>query len=169
MTILKNIVITKVFQKDIPKLKIVLQENIPEEDEVKLILSYLKGLKDRDGRIRKYFLAKSKTGKILGCMAYAKPDSDLKKYFKVYSKNSVELLNCFVSKKYQGYGVGTNLFLKICDEIKKQNVEKLLVQSGPWYKTSWKFYDKVFDKCIGNFIGKYDGIADAKVWMKFLR
>ena len=101
---LKNILITKVFQKDIPKLQIILQENIPEENEVKLILSYLRGLKDKDGRIRKYFLAKNKTGKILGCMAYAKPDSDLKKYFKVHSKNSVELLNCFVSKKYQGYG-----------------------------------------------------------------
>lgn len=168
MMTLKNIIITRAFQKDILGLEKVLRENISDENEINIILSYLNGVKDKEGRIRKYFLAKNVVGQILGCMAYAKPDSDLQKYFKINSKNSAELLNCFISKKFQGRGIGTNLLQAVCDEIKKQGKEKLLVQSGPWYKASWKFYEKVFDKNIGYIIGKYEGIADSKVWIKFL-
>lgn len=166
---LKNIITTKIFKKDILELEKILRENILEENEINIILSYLNGAKDKEGRKRKYFLSKNTASQILGCMAYAKPDSDLQKCFKINSKNSAELLNCFISNKFQGHGVGTSLFQAVCDEIKKQGKEKLLVQSGPWYKTSWKFYDKVFDKYLGNVIGKYDGIADAKVWIKSLK
>lgn len=139
------------------------------EAEVEMIQSYMRGISDSEGKARKFFVASGSDGEVLGCMAYSCPDADMLRHFSTSSDESVEVLNAFVSSKvYRGRGVGKALFRRICEEAKAEGKKMVLVHSGPRYKNSWGFYDKVCDENKGFLVGKYGEGGDAKTWLKRL-
>ena len=164
----KEKITTKICPSDILIIAEILNENHLGENEILSILSYVEGGLDFENRKRKYFLIKLGSQQTIGFAAYAKPDFDLQKKFKTNPRNSAELLNFFILKKFQGQGFGKKLFDFMCEDAKKDGKKFLYVQSGPWYKKSWIFYERNFDKFVGEIINKYDKKVNAKAWLKIL-
>lgn len=139
-------------------------------DEIASIKGYMRGEKDEYGRTRTYVVAKDQTGKVLGCMAYAVPDPDMVKHFHLENTvESIELLNAFVSPEiFRGGGVGRKLLNAICEAGLQEAKKQLLIHSGPRYKESWGFYDKLTDESCGFIENKYGEGRHAKTWRKQL-
>ncbi|MBN1162187.1 GNAT family N-acetyltransferase [Patescibacteria group bacterium] len=170
-----NIRTRKLVENDIQYLKPVLKQHIRDRDtgevvenEVEDVISYMKGAQDAESRVRTYYVAEI-NDKVIGCMAYAEPDKDMRKHFGENSSKSVELLNAFVSvDHYRGKGVGKMLLKAVLHDTKSKGYEYLLVCSGPRYKQSWGFYDRFFDENTGFIKEKYGRDGDAKTWIKKL-
>ncbi len=163
---------------DIDQLEPILRQHVRDrdtgeilEDEISEIKGYMCGTADKDeGRTRKYLVAKDLTGRVVGCMAYSIPDRDMIKHFDTTKEESSELLNAFVDKEFfRGKGVGRKLFNAICEQVKSEGKSKLLINSGPRYKASWGFYDKVCDENAGFIKEKYGEGGDANTWVKNLQ
>lgn len=162
-------------EADISQLEPILIEHVRDsetgeilQDEINEIKEYMKGAADKDGRQRTYLVAKDIEGRVVGCMAYAEPDSDMLRHFNTTPDESAELLNAFVSSEvYRGGGIGRKLFEAICNTARQAGKGQLLINSGPRYEASWGFYDKVCDESCGFIKGKYNGF-DAKTWRKSL-
>lgn len=134
--------------------------------EIASIKGYMRGEKDEYGRTRTYLVAKDEPGRLLGCMAYAVPDPDMIEHFKLDdSNNCIELLNAFVSSDiYRGGGVGRKLLEAVCEAGKNEGKKQLLIHSGPRYKESWGFYDKITDEQTDFILNKYGKGRHAKTW-----
>ena len=119
-------------------------------------------------RQRQFFVATDQRGKILGCAAISIPDQKMLKHFRLFSKNTRELLNAFVGRENFGKGIGRALFDAACSAAGSSGATTLVLNSGPRYKESWGFYDKVCGSSCG-FIKDYFGAGrDAKTWRKSL-
>lgn len=162
---------------DIASLEPVLREHICDlntgevvESEINLVLGYMRGGLDSAGRLRLYYVACDIFGNAFACMAISAPDTFMSTHFGTNITESVELLNAFVrSDRMRGQGIGRALFNAICMHGRTNNARYLLVNSGPRYKTSWDFYDRIFDSAHG-FIENYYGPArHAKTWKKDLQ
>lgn len=173
-----TIEISELKESDIEQLQPILETHVrnrnePHEilwDEIAEIKSHMKGGKDDYGRTRKYLVARDETGKVWGCMAYSTPDPDMIKHFDIADpENKAELLNAFVSSDvFRGGGVGRKLFNAICDDAKQNGKDTLVIHSGPRYKKSWGFYDKMCGGSQGMIIEKYGKGGDAMTWKKVL-
>lgn len=139
-------------------------------DEIDAIKGYMRGELDEYGRSRKYLVAKTLSGEVIGCMAYSTPDPDMINHFQLTNPNdSIELLNAFVSPKvFRGGGVGRKLLDAICEAGRQEGKNQLLIHSGPRYIDSWGFYDKMTDREAGFIIDKYGEGRHAKTWVKGL-
>ena len=127
----------------------------------------MRGGTDEYGRIRKYIVARDETGKVWGCMAYSTPDPDMVAHFQIGSDSATELLNAFVSSEiFRGGGVGKKLFDVICDAAKLEGYKSLVINSGPRYKKSWGFYDKMCEGNSGLIVEKYGKGGDAMTWRR---
>lgn len=177
-------------QKHIEELEPVIREYVRDrntgeivESEIDEIKKYMRGEEeviDKEKNItrkRIFSVALDNRGKAIGCMAYSDPDLQMVKHFEDILKmdsreqheKCVELLNAFVSKESaRGKGVGKKLFESICDNVKSIGKDIVLVNSGPRYKASWEFYDKIGMQRQGSIIGKYGEGGDAMTWIKRL-
>lgn len=172
-----SVEIKPLIQEDIAELEPILVEHVRDsdtgevlQDEINAIKGYMQGEKDEYGRTRTYLVAKDATGKVLGCTAYSEPDPDMLKHFATTPQYSVELLNNFVSSEvFRGGGVGRKLFTAICEEARKLGKKLLVVNSGPRYKDSWGFYDRMCDKSAGLLPDKFGKGRYAKTWKKALQ
>lgn len=169
--------ISPLISSDIDQLEPILRQHVRDRDtgeilegEIAEIKGYMQGEADKDeGRTRKYLVAKDLAGRVVGCMAYSTPDRDMLKHFNTTKEESVELLNAFVANEvFRGGGVGRKLFNAICEQVKREGKKQLLVNSGPRYKASWGFYDKVCDENTGFIKEKYGKNGDANTWIKYL-
>lgn len=171
-----EISILPLVEEDIPYLEPILRQHVRDrntgvivEEELQAIKEYMLGALDECGRKRSYLVAKTAEGEVLGCMAYAVPDPDMLAHFQADPGNSVELLNAFVDQEvYRGSGVGRKLFEAVCQEAKSSGMTQLLIHSGPRYKASWGFYDKMCGENQGMLIEKYGQGGDAMTWKKAL-
>jgi GNAT superfamily N-acetyltransferase len=164
---------------DIAALAPVLRQHIRDlhsgavvESEVQAIMGYMEGSSDTGGRQRRYLVATAATGTVLACMAWAPPDALMAQHFAatgVADGSAVELLNAFVASAHLGgKGIGRALFDAICAQARDAGAAWLLVNSGPRYRHSWGFYDRVGDSSHG-FIDNYYGPGrHAKTWRKAL-
>ena len=164
-------------QDDITSLTLILREHIRDlhsgdivEAEVQAVISYMHGMLDALGRTRCYLVAVDHGGQVLGCMAMAKPDPKMSRHLTTGDTPTVELLNAFVNNRYlRGQGVGLALFSALCEVAATDGAHYLIVNSGPRYRNSWGFYDRVCDSSHG-FIENYYGTSrHAKTWKKKLR
>lgn len=175
-----TIEISELRESDIPQLQPILETHVRDRftgeiitKEVEEIKSHMRGGVDEYRRKRKYLVARDETGKVWGCMAYATPDPDMVKHFGIENPdNEAELLNAFVSAEvFRGGGVGKKIFEAICKDAKENGRKNLFIHSGPRYKKSWGFYDKMCGENHGLIIAKYgyapDGTPnDAMTWKK---
>lgn len=170
------IVVEPLREDDIDRLEPILREYVRDRNTSEIVITeiddikrYMRGGEDEERRARKYFVARNDSGKVLGCMAYSRPDKDMLRHFNTTADESAELLNAFVAPSVsRGKGIGRKLFEVICNAAKKEGKEYLLVNSGPRYRTSWGFYDKMCDESGGFIVGKYGKGGDAKTWRKRL-
>ncbi|MFL9877153.1 GNAT family N-acetyltransferase [Herbaspirillum rhizosphaerae] len=167
--------------EDIAALTPVLREHVRDlhsgqvvESEVNAIQSYMQGAADEFGRTRRYLVAFNAEGTAIGCMALAVPEERMAQHFAGITgapgTTSVELLNAFVATAYlRGQGIGRMLLEAICRMGAADGAHTLLINSGPRYRHSWAFYDRVCDSSHG-FIDDYYGEGrHAKTWLKDLR
>ncbi|MBU0975027.1 hypothetical protein KKD03_04995 [Patescibacteria group bacterium] len=172
-----QIEVTPLIEPDIDQFDSILRQHVWDrytrqilEDEIASIKGYMRGEADEYGRKRKYIVAKTPSGQVVGCMAFSSPDPDMVTHFHdIDPEESVELLNAFVdSKVFRGGGVGRKLFEGICNTAKAEGKKYLLVHSGPRYKASWGFYDHLCDENRGFIVEKYGRGGDANTWLKRL-
>lgn len=172
-----GITISPLNESDIEQFDSILRQHVRDRDtgeiiekEIANIKGYMRGIPDEDeDRIRKYLVARTADGRVVGCMAYSTPDKDMVNHFKDVDPNqSAELLNAFVdSELFRGGGVGKKLFNAICDVVRAGGKKYLLINSGPRYKESWGFYDRVGEN-RGFIKEKYGKDGDANTWIKYL-
>jgi hypothetical protein len=140
------------------------------ESEVAAIQDYMRGGADNEERKRHFLVAHNVDGNPIGCMAVSEPDREMKIHFNTNADESLELLNVFVDSAHLGgKGVGKALFMAACDYAFRLGTRCLLVNSGPRYKNSWGFYDRVCDSSHGFIEHKYGEGRHAKTWRKVLR
>ena len=173
-----GITINPLNESDIEQFDSILRQHVRDRDtgeilekEIANIKGYMRGIPDEGGgRIRKYLVAKTADGEVVGCMAYSTLDKDMVNHFKDVDPNqAAELLNAFVdSELFRGGGVGKKLFDAICDVVRAEGKKYLLINSGPRYKRSWGFYDRMSSKNKGFIKGKYGKGGDANTWIKYL-
>ncbi len=172
---MEGLVIRSLEQRDIIDLEPVLREHVKDRDtgeiveqEIQDIKSYMQGDLDTEECRRTYLVAEHE-GTAVGCIAYTTPDKDMRKHFSDTYVNSAELVNAFVSSEYShGKGVGKALFQRLCNKAKAAGFDYILLNSGPRYKASWGFYDRVCDGNKGFIVGKFGEGGDAKTWYKKL-
>lgn len=163
--------------KDIDKLKPILEAHVRDDEtresiqaEIDEIQAYMHGGKDRFGRIRKYFVARDDKQNILGCVAITEPEPIMLSHFSTTPDESMELVNAFVSDSvFRGGGVGKALFNTACNFAKEKGKKQIILNSGPRYKKSWGFYDRVYDQNRGFLIDHYGKGRSAKTWAKVLK
>ena len=169
-------------ERDIAALDSILREHVRDlhsgavvENEVDAIKTYMQGAADEFGRTRRYLVACNAEGRTIACMALSAPEARMALHFtegtarSASNAASVELLNAFVATAVRGQGVGRMLFEAICGFGAADGAGCLLVNSGPRYRHSWAFYDRVCDGSHG-FINDYYGEGrHAKTWKKALR
>ena len=166
-------------ERDIATLDAILREHVRDlhsgavvDSEVQAIQGYMQGAMDDAGRVRRYLVAceENEAGKVVGCMALSVPDHRMTQHFGNDAAFAVELLNAFVASSHlHGKGVGRQLFTAMCTSGAADGARYLLVNSGPRYRRSWAFYDRVCDSSHG-FIDDYYGEGrHAKTWKKALR
>ncbi|MDB5992845.1 MAG: hypothetical protein JWQ10_4248 [Herbaspirillum sp.] len=163
--------------EDIPSLEPILREHILDlitgevvEEEVRSVLAYMQGAPDLLDRIREYQVACDASGQVIACMAISKPDPRMSRHFAISETDAIELLNAFVrSDHLRGKGVGRALLDAVCTQGQVRNAIYLLVNSGPRYKHSWGFYDRVCDTSHGFIEHYYGNTRHAKTWKKDLR
>lgn len=165
--------ISELKESDIKQLELILEEHVRDRnthkivcDEITEIKSYISGGRDNYGRTRKYLVARDENGKVWGCMAYSIPDPDMVKHFNIEDVDkSAELLNAFVSSEVsRGGGIGKKIFEAICHDAKENGKKLMVINSGPRYKKSWGFYDKMCKGNNGFIIEKYGNGGDAMTW-----
>lgn len=170
-----QITICPLKEVDIEKLDVVLRQHVRDwetkdilENEIQDIKNYMQGQKDKEGRNRKYIVARTSDGRVLGCMGYTDPDIDMITHFSdIPPDDTVELVNAFVdSEVFRSGGVGRRLFEAICDIAGIQGKKFVTINSGPRYRDSWGFYDKMCDENRGFIIGKFGPGRDANTWLK---
>lgn len=166
--------------RDIDTLEPVLREHVRDlhsgavvDSEVAAIKTYMQGAADEDGRSRSYLVVVDGDDKAIACMALAVPERRMAAHFAEVLQDdvdrSVELLNAFVASAHLGgKGVGRMLLTAICALGAAQGAHTLLVNSGPRYRHSWAFYDRVCDSSHG-LIDDYYGLGrHAQTWKKAL-
>lgn len=172
-----QIEVTPLVESDIDQFDSILRQHVWDrytrqilEEEIASIKGYMGGKTDEYGRRRQYLVAKTSSGKVVGCMAFSSPDPDMvAHFFDTDPEESVELLSAFVDRQvYRGGGVGHQLFESICNTAKSEGKKYLLVHSGPRYKASWGFYDHLCDENRGFIVEKYGKGGDANTWLKRL-
>jgi len=164
-------------EPDIAALDAILRDHVRDlhsgaivDSEIQAIHGYMQGMPDETGRGRRYQVVSDDEGRVLGCMALARPESRMAQHFgAAVAGTAVELLNAFVASSHlHGKGVGRLLFSRLCEMGATEGAAYLLVNSGPRYRRSWGFYDRVCDSSHG-FIDDYYGAGrHAKTWMKAL-
>lgn len=172
-----QILVGPLTDSDITQLDSILLQHVKDRNtgeivysEIEAIKGYMKGESDEYGRVRHYLVARLPDGTVLGCMAYSVPDPDMIAHFQADPDTSSELLNAFVMEDvFRGGGVGRKLFDAVCQMVTSEGKNQLLVHSGPRYKKSWGFYDRMCDESDGFIIGKYGKGGDAKTWRKSLK
>ena len=171
-----KITVEELVEEDINLLEPILRQHVRDlfthevvETEVLAIQDYMRGAADSSGRVRHYLVAHAENQKAIGCMAISAPDVDMADHFATDAAESAELLNVFVDANYlNGKGIGKALFEAACAYASRHGVRYLLVNSGPRYKSSWGFYDRVCDSSHGFIQHKYGAGRHAKTWKKRL-
>ena len=166
---------------DIASLEPILRQHILDlhsgevvETEVQAVIAYMRGAIDTAGRRRRYLVActAEHEAQPLACMAWAAPDALMTRHFAalgITTDTAVELLNAFVASDYLGgNGVGRFLFTAICAHAAAVGAQQLIVNSGPRYRQSWGFYDRVCDSSHGLIDNYYGNGRHAKTWLKKL-
>lgn len=173
-----GITISPLVESDIEALDPILRQHVRDRDTGKIVEKEIANIKrcmrglpgEDEDRIRKYLVAKTADGRVVGCMAYSSPDGDMVRHFRdIDSTQAAELLNAFVdSGLFRGGGIGKKLFDAVCDVVKAEDKKYLLINSGPRYRGSWGFYDRVCSENRGFITEKYGKDGDANTWIKFL-
>ncbi len=175
-------------EADIEDLEIVLRQHTRDsktgevlEDEIESAKGYMRGVaevvdeENKKTRMRQYLVARNDLGKAIGCMAYAELEPQILEHFEKnlniskeeLREKSLELLGAFVSRDvFRGNGVGRKLFDSICDVAKMQGKDRVIICSGPRYKDSWGFYDKMGAVRSGSLADKFGEGIDAVTWVK---
>lgn len=164
-------------KEDVNKLKPILETHVRDSEtgewiqtEVDEIQTYMRGEKDKFGRTRKYFVAKDDKRNILGCIGITQPEPAMLSHFSTTPDESMELVNAFVSDSvFRGGGVGKELFNAACNFAKMDGKKQIILNSGPRYKKSWGFYDRVCDESKGFLVDHYGKGRHAKTWIKLLK
>jgi ribosomal protein S18 acetylase RimI-like enzyme len=172
-----KVTVERLVEEDINLLEPILRQHVRDlythevvEAEVLAIQDYMRGIVDSSGRVRHYLVAHSENQKAIGCMAISIPDVDMTEHFGTDAVESAELLNIFVDTNYLGgKGVGKALFEAACVYASSYGMRYLLVNSGPRYRSSWGFYDRVCDSSHGFIQHKYGAGRHAKTWKKRLQ
>ena len=140
------------------------------EDELAEISRCLHGSPDIDGRELSFLVATNSEGTVVGCAAHCDPTDFVRKHFGLGKGEARELLYLYVSADAsKGQGIGRSLVESLCRRLRAKGFSKLVVCSGPRYRTAWGFYDKVFDAGAGEIAMVYpDGTVKAKTWIKYL-
>lgn len=150
-------------EEDLPFVKEVLEmwlrsmftrEIIPEEVEADM--GFLKGSLNGSNE-RKYWVAQTEDGKVIGVMGLTKPKEELMPFKQ--TERPIELVNAYVDKDYRkGRGVGTALLNTLQNFARESGYTEILLESGPRYgKTGHPFYDKREFTRVGileNFYGR---------------
>ena len=171
------ITVEELKEVDIVLLDPILREHVRDsetgeiiEEEIEEIKGYMRGNTDEYGRIRKYIVAKNAEGEMLGFMGLTIPDPDLISLYSTTSQESSELVNAFVSSAvFRGGGIGIKLFNEACEIVRQEGKKQVLLSSGPRYRESWGFYDKVCDARGGILVNKFGPGRDAHTWRKNLK
>lgn len=172
-----NFTVRRLLEADIHQLEPILRQHVRDRDtgeivekEVKDIFDYMHGKLDKYFRRRIYFVAVDNAGKVLGCMAYSAPEPAMKTHFSFDPVIFVtaELLNAFVDRDSMYSGVGRALFDAICADLRTQDYNVLVVNSGPRYKKSWSFYDAMGCSRAGYIAKLYGEGGDAMTWKKLI-
>jgi|ERR1700722_17972125 len=91
-----------------------------------------------------YFLIARNEKQIVGIMGFGNPNKEIRKNYKINFKKIPEIKNAFILPQFQRNGIGTKLFKKIIETLKKKKFEEFVLDSG---FTSAQIYWK---KKLGN-------------------
>ncbi len=172
-----KVTVEKLVEEDINLLEPILRQHVRDlfthevvETEILSIQDYMRGAVDSAGRVRHYLVAHTENQKAIGCIAISTPDVEMEEHFGRGATEAAELLNVFVDSSYLGgKGVGKALFDAASAHASNHGLRYLLVNSGPRYRSSWGFYDRICDSSHGFIQNKYGAGRHAKTWKKELR
>jgi len=115
---------------------------------------------------KKYLVAQSAGGQVLGLMGYTAPSEEMLPYST--TDRPTEIINAFVDKAARGQGVGSFLLQSLQRQAADQGYTELVVNSGPRYEdTAHAFYDSKLER-VGIIPDLYGSGGDAPVWRQVL-
>ena len=113
------------------------------EEEIESKIKYLEQDFESDGKER-YFLIAEIDSKIIGTIEYGASSELIERCTDGEIKDMIELGTIFVLPEYQGNGIGNLLINKIANELNKNGIDEICLDSG--YKTAQKTWTKKFGK-----------------------
>lgn len=130
-----EITIRDTFSKE----KIVDPLNEDANSEIKVLKNALRIYLAPNSTKGVFLIAKSEN-KVLGTIAYGKPNHLIQENLKINNVNTPEIKSVYVLPDYQNKGIGTQLFQKILITLKENNIKDFCLDSG--YKRAQLYWKK---------------------------
>jgi GNAT superfamily N-acetyltransferase len=137
-------------------------------DEVNDTLLAIEGVANGTNQERKYVVAESRDGRVLGIMGMIDANKKLTSLASTSGEtHAVELINAFVSPEARGRGIGGLLVKNLVIVARGLAYDEVLVESGPRYKdTGWQFWTSIFGEPVAVHKDAFGPGRDAPVWRK---
>jgi GNAT superfamily N-acetyltransferase len=116
-----------------------------------------------DSNGKKIFFLIAKDGnKIIGTIAYGKPNIDIEKYYSKKPDNIIEIKSLYVLPDYQGKGIGTKLFKKIMIVLQQNGFKEFCLDSG--YPKAQLFWTKKLGEPVVKISNRWNAGNDYLIW-----
>lgn len=115
---------------------------------------------------REFFLVAKVQNKIVGTIAYGKPNPSITENLKFDFNIIPEIKAVYVLPEYQSKGIGSQLFQQILSLLKENNIDKFCLDSG--FKNAQRYWTNKLGKPICTLKNYWAKDVDHMIWMKKL-
>lgn len=109
-----------------------------------------------------YFLIAKDNDKIIGTIAYGKPNADIEKYYLKGPRQIPEIKSVYILPEYQGKGVGTKLFVEMIDVLRQKGFKEFCLDSG--YPKAQQFWRNKLGEPVITIPNRWGAGNDYLIW-----
>jgi GNAT superfamily N-acetyltransferase len=104
---------------------------------------------------------------IIGTIAYGRPSSDIKNFYKINLKDIPEVKSAYILPEYQGKGVGTMLLNEIIKILKQNGFNEFCLDSG--YPKAQQFWEKKLGVPAVRIKNRWNAGNDYLIWHHIIK
>ena len=109
-----------------------------------------------------YFLIAKENDKVIGTIAYGKPNADIEKYYLKKTEHMPEIKSVYILPEYQGRGVGTKLVAEMTEILRQKGFKEFCLDSG--YPKAQQFWRSKLGEPVITIHNRWGAGNDYLIW-----
>ena len=109
-----------------------------------------------------HFLIAKDGSKIVGTIAYGKPNEEIRHFYKHSQESIPEIKSVYILPTYQGKGIGTMLFNEVMSILRQNNYTEFYLDSG--YPRAQQFWKKELGEPVVRIVDRWGAGNDYLIW-----